>query len=78
MGIFDQLGGGGRQRLPQMNPMQMLGQLRQDPVGILRQAGFNIPAGMSSPQQMVNYLLQSGQVGQGRVNQAMQQAGLKR
>jgi len=77
MGIFDQLGGRGQQQ-PQMTPAQMLQQLRQDPAGVLKQAGLQIPAGMTSPQQMVNYLLQSGQVGQNRLMQAMQQVGMRR
>ena len=70
MSLFDQLGG----RQPQMNPMQMLGQLRSNPASVLQQAGLNIPAGMNNPQQIVQHLLQSGQVGQGRLMQAQQMA----
>lgn len=70
MGIFDQLG----QKQP-ANPMQMLQQLRSNPVSVLKQAGYNIPDGMNSPQQMVNYLLQSGQVPQARYQQALQMLG---
>lgn len=68
MGVFDKLG----QKPQQTNPMQVLQQLRSNPVGMLKQAGYNIPDGMSSPQQIVNYLLQSGQVPQARYQQAMQ------
>lgn len=68
MGIFDQLG----QNKQPANPMQMLQQLRSNPVSMLKQAGYNIPDGMNNPQQMVNYLLQSGQVPQSRYQQALQ------
>ena len=69
MSLFDNLG----MQQP-MNPIQMLGQLRQNPAGVLKQAGFNIPSGINNPQQIVNYLLQSGQVGQGRLAKAQQMA----
>ena len=68
MGMFDKLG----QKPQQPNPTQMLQQLRSNPVSVLKQAGYNIPEGMNNPQQMVNYLLQSGQVPQARYQQAMQ------
>ena len=68
MGVFENLG----QKPQQSNPMQMLQQLRSNPVSMLKQAGYNIPEGMNNPQQMVNYLLQSGQVPQARYQQAMQ------
>ena len=68
MGVFDKLG----QKPQQLNPMQVLQQLRSNPVSMLKQAGYNIPEGISNPQQMVNYLLQSGQVPQARYQQAMQ------
>ena len=65
MGLFDQLG-------QQQNPMQMLQQIRQNPAAILQRAGLNIPAGMSDPQQIIQHLMQSGQVSQQRYQQAMQ------
>lgn len=68
MGVFDKLG----QKPQQLNPMQMLQQLRSNPMGMLKQAGYNIPDGMSNPQQMVNYLIQSGQVPQSRYQQVVQ------
>lgn len=68
MGVFDKL----EQNPQQRNPMQMLQQLRSNPVNVLKQAGYNIPNGMNNPQQMVNYLLQSGQVPQFKYQQAMQ------
>ena len=73
MSFFNQLG---RQ---QTNPMQMMQQLRADPAGFLRQAGLNVPAGITDPQQMINHLMQSGQVSQQRYQQAMQMMqGMKR
>lgn len=71
MSIFQQLG-----QTPQQggNPMQMLSQLRSNPVGMLKQAGYNIPDGMTNPQQIVNHLLNSGQVNNGRLNMAQQMA----
>lgn len=76
MGIFDSLSkhGGSQAAQQQMNPMQMMGQLRSDPAKMLGQAGFNIPAGMNNPQQIVQHLMQSGQLPQGRLQQAMQMA----
>lgn len=64
MSILNQLG--------QQNPMQMMQQLRQDPVGMLQRAGLNVPAGMTDPQQIINHLMQSGQVSQQRYQQALQ------
>ncbi|MBP5720405.1 MAG: hypothetical protein J6W82_05015 [Bacteroidales bacterium] len=69
MSIFDQLG------QANANPMQMLQQLRADPAAFLGKAGLSIPAGMTSPQQILQHLMQSGQVTQGRYQQAMQMMG---
>ena len=66
MSIFHSLG----QR--QMNPMQMLQQLQNDPGNFLRQAGLNVPDGMNNPQEIINHLMQSGQVSNGRYQQALQ------
>ena len=69
MSLFDQLG---QQPARNMNPMQVLSQLRSDPIGVLKQMGMTIPAGMNDPRQILNHLLQSGQVGNGRYQAAMQ------
>lgn len=75
--VFDALKGGAPNA--PMNPMQMLAQLRSNPVGFLRQAGLNIPDGMNNPNQIIQHLLQSGQVPQARYQQAMQMMqGMKR
>lgn len=63
------------------NPIQMLQMLRQNPLQILRQAGYNIPDGINGPQQIVEHLTRSGQISQDKLNQAQamaQQLGFKR
>lgn len=57
------------------NPLQMLQQLKANPMQFLMQRRFNIPQGMSAdPQQILNYLVQSGQISQQQINQAYQMA----
>ena len=71
--FFSALGGG-------MNPMQMLAQLKQNPLGMLRQYGFNVPDNISDPNAIVQYLMNSGQINQQTYNQARmmaQQMGFK-
>lgn len=76
MSLFDSLGNGkAPQHGQQMNPMQAMAQLQNDPVGTLKQAGLSIPDGMNNPQQIVQHLVQSGQLPQGRLQQVMQMAG---
>ena len=65
--LFKQLGS-----KPAMNPMQLMGQFRQNPIGILKSIGYNIPENMTNPQQIVQHLVQSGQVGNGKLQQAQQ------
>lgn len=66
MGLFDRLGG---------NPQQILQQLQQDPVGMLKQKGLTIPQGMTNPQQIVNHLVSSGQIPNARLQQVLQMMG---
>ena len=56
------------------NMMQMLGQLKSNPMGLMKQAGFNVPANINSPQEIIQHLMNSGQVNQNQVNQAQQMA----
>ena len=49
--------------------MDMLTSLKRDPVSMLKQAGYNIPSGMNNPRQIVQHLIQSGQVASGRLGQ---------
>ena len=57
-----------------MNMMQMLSQLKSNPLAMLRQAGFNVPDNMNNPQQIIQHLMNSGQVNQGQVTNAQQMA----
>lgn len=61
-----------------MNRVQLL---KENPAQFLMQSKFNIPKEyQGNPQDAVNYLVQSGQVSQDRLNQVMQMAnnmGLK-
>ena len=54
-----------------MQVMQMYQQFRQNPMGILAQR-YNIPANMQDPNEIIQHLLNTGQVSQAQVNQAMQ------
>lgn len=66
-----------------MNPMQimsMLPQLRANPVGFLKQYGFNIPENVTSPNDIIQHLMNTNQINQSQYNQARQMAqqfGLK-
>lgn len=53
------------------NIFNMLSQLRSNPAQILSQR-FNVPQNINNPQDIIQYLLNSGQVSQDQVNQAMQ------
>lgn len=75
MSLFKSQRNGQQGQQPQMTPQKALSQLQSDPVGTLKQAGLNIPDGMNNPQQIVQHLVQSGQLPQGRLQQAMQMAG---
>ena len=70
MSLFDNLGGAQPQ---QMNPMQMVQQLKQNPAQMLNQAHLNVPQNMmNNPQQILNHHVQSGQIPQQRLQAAMQ------
>lgn len=52
---------------------QMLQQLKANPMAVLGKR-FNLPQGMSNPNDIIQHLVQTGQVSQERVNAAYQQA----
>lgn len=54
-----------------MNLMSMYSQFKQNPMGLLAQR-FNLPQNINDPQQIVQHLLNTGQISQSQVNQAMQ------
>lgn len=58
------------------NPMQMLQQFKANPMQMLQRAGYQLPQGMvmTDPNQIINYLRQSGQVPNDRFNQVVQAA----
>lgn len=57
------------------NLMSMLQQLQNNPVQFLMQRRFNIPQNISSdPNQIVQHLLNTGQISQQQYNQAVQTA----
>lgn len=56
------------------NMLQMASQLRQNPMAMLQKAGLNVPANLTDPQQMIQHLMNSGQVTQQQFDQARQQA----
>ena len=74
MGIFDSLFVGGPQiqngsRIQgrRQNPMRMLMELKRDPVGVLTQAGYKVPKDCRDGKQLVEYLYNSGQIGNGEL-----------
>lgn len=72
--FFNVLGGGG------MNPMQMLAQLKSNPLAMLQKAGYNIPQNLNDPQAIIQHLMNSGQISQQQMNNAQRMAsqfGLK-
>lgn len=55
-----------------MQIFSMMKQMKENPIAILSKR-FNLPQGISSnPQDLVEYLLQSGQISQGQIDQAKQ------
>ena len=58
-------------QMMQMQMSQMLNQLQQNPAQFLSRK-FNLPQNMNNPQDIVQHLLNSGQVTQQQVNQAVQ------
>ena len=77
MSLFDSLGAGDQQhgQASQTKAQQAMAQLRSDPASVLGQIGLNIPAGMNDAQQIVQHLMQTGQIPQNRFAQAMQMMG---
>ena len=53
------------------NPYELLKQLQSNPMALLSQK-FNIPSNIRTPQDIIQHLLNTGQVSQAQVNQAMQ------
>lgn len=55
------------------NIMSMFNKLTQNPAQTLLESGLNIPSNIANnPQAIVQHLLNTGQINQQQVNQAMQ------
>lgn len=54
-----------------MQLAQMYSQFMQNPMGMLSRR-YNIPQNVQNPQDIIQHLLNSGQISQAQVNQAMQ------
>lgn len=73
--FFSALGGGNG-----MNTMQMLAQLKSNPLAMLQKAGYNIPQNLNDPQAIIQHLMNSGQISQQQMNNAQRianQFGIK-
>lgn len=91
MGLFDKLGEqikhpatdeAFQKNLPQITPDMVraeVGNIRQNPAAYLSRYGMKIPEGINvnDPREITTYLLRSGQIGGGRVQQIFQMLGMK-
>ena len=77
MSIFEKLHQQGQQQkqISQEDMRTETGRIQADPGAYLQQRGFTIPQGMTDPRQITQHLLQSGQIGQGRLQQVMRMLG---
>ena len=61
-----------------MNPMEIMNMantLRQNPMQFLQKRGFNVPMSVANdPNQIIQYLMNSGQVSQSQYDNARQMA----
>ena len=72
MSFFDSIGQPqGQQMTPQQAQRQALADVKKDPHGAIKKAGYNVPDNMDDPMQMVEYLIKSGQVGGPKAQLAM-------
>lgn len=53
-----------------MNIIEMVNQIKTNPVLVLSQR-FNVPQGLNDPNQIIQHLINTGQVSQAQVNRAM-------
>lgn len=58
----------------QMNPMQMLQQFKNNPMEFIKKAGFNVPENMNNPNDIIQHLMNTGQISQQRYDQAVKMA----
>lgn len=51
-----------------LNAMQMVMQIRQNPMGFLQQRGYNIPQNLNDPSSIIQHLLNTRQISQDQLN----------
>ena len=74
MSFFDSLGKQpAQQQAPDMR--QEIGNIKANPGSYLSQRGYNIPDGMTDAKEITQYLLRTGQVGGGKLQQVMRMLG---
>ena len=56
------------------NILQMVQQIKSDPISFLQSKGVSIPSNMTNPNDIIQHLMNTGQVSQERYNQAFQMA----
>lgn len=57
-----------------MNP-NLINQIKQNPIGFISKTGFNIPQNISNnPNDIIQYLMNTGQISQSSYNQAIKKA----
>lgn len=72
--LFNQLMGGNAGAGLAGAIMQMLPGIRQNPLGALTSAGYNIPNNLANPAQIIQHLMQTGQINQGQLDYAQRMA----
>ena len=74
MSMFDNLRDS--QNSVDMNQMNnLMGELRQNPVGFLQKMGYNIPSNLNTPNGIISYLMQSNQINSGLLSAAQSMFG---
>lgn len=75
MSLLDQLGRrpqGGQQQ----DPRAALQEIQRGPAAFLNRHGFQVPEGLNSPQQIIPYLLNSGQITQDQLMSTRRKLGM--
>lgn len=70
--MFEALG-----QRPQPTQQMPLQEIKSNPAAYLKKMGYNMPSGVDirNPQSIINGLVQTGQIGNGRVQQIMRMLG---
>ena len=65
----------GRPQQGGIDPRRKLQELQAHPSSTLAEAGFTVPEDLTGPQEILDYLLESGQVKQNAFSRALQMLG---